>query len=80
MPHRIIKNLTEQVSRQELKEPQALITALKKLLQDILAPIELPLEIDRHLAKQEGPFVILMDLMVGKTTTIGKLAKISRRR
>jgi fused signal recognition particle receptor len=74
---RIIKNLTEQVSRQELKEPQALITALKKLLQDILAPIELPLEIDRHLAKQEGPFVILMVGIngVGKTTTIGKLAK-----
>ncbi len=74
---RIIKNLTEQVSRQELKEPQALITALKKLLQDILAPIELPLEIDSHLAKQEGPFVILMVGIngVGKTTTIGKLAK-----
>jgi len=29
---RIIKNLTEQVSRQELKEPQALITALKKAI------------------------------------------------
>ncbi|MDA3808178.1 MAG: signal recognition particle-docking protein FtsY [Thiomicrorhabdus sp.] len=74
---RIIKNLTEQVSRQELKEPQALITALKKQLQDILAPIALPLDIDSHLAKQEGPFVILMVGIngVGKTTTIGKLAK-----
>lgn len=74
---RIISNLTEQVSRQELKDPQALITALKKQLQDILAPIALPLDIDSHLAKQEGPFVILMVGIngVGKTTTIGKLAK-----
>jgi fused signal recognition particle receptor len=74
---RIISNLTEQVSRQELKDPQALITALKKQLQDILAPIALPLDINSHLAKQEGPFVILMVGIngVGKTTTIGKLAK-----
>lgn len=74
---RIITHLTEQVSRQELKDPQALITALKKQLQDILAPIALPLDIDRHLAKKEGPFVILMVGIngVGKTTTIGKLAK-----
>ncbi len=74
---RIIRNLTEQVSRQELKDPNALITALKNQLQDILAPIALPLEIDDHLAKQEGPFVILMVGIngVGKTTTIGKLAK-----
>lgn len=74
---RIISNLTEQVSRQELKDPHALITALKKQLQDILAPIALPLDIDNHLAKQEGPFVILMVGIngVGKTTTIGKLAK-----
>ena len=74
---RIITHLTEQVSRQELKDPQALITALKKQLQDILAPIALPLDIDRHLAKKEGPFVILMVGIngVGKTTTSGKLAK-----
>ena len=74
---RIISNLTEQVSRQELKDPHVLIMALKKQLQDILAPIALPLDIDNHLAKQEGPFVILMVGIngVGKTTTIGKLAK-----
>ncbi len=74
---RIISNLTQQVSRQELKDPQALIMALKKQLQDILAPIALPLDIESHLAKQEGPFVILMVGIngVGKTTTIGKLAK-----
>lgn len=74
---RIISQLTAQVSRQELKDPQALIFALKKQLQDILAPIEQPLAIDSHLAKQAGPFVILMVGIngVGKTTTIGKLAK-----
>ena len=74
---RIISNLTAQVSRQELKDPQALISALKKQLQDILAPIAQPLDIDSHLAKQDGPFVILMVGIngVGKTTTIGKLAK-----
>ncbi len=74
---RIINNLTEQVSRKALKEPKALITALKMQLQAILEPIATPLDVDKHLAKQEGPFVILMVGIngVGKTTTIGKLAK-----
>ena len=74
---RIIKNLTEQVSRKELKDPEALITALKAQLQAIIDPMSSPLEIDTHLAKKQGPFVILMVGIngVGKTTTIGKLAK-----
>ena len=74
---RIIKNLTEQVSRKELKDPEALITALKLQLQAIIDPMSSPLEIDSHLAKKQGPFVILMVGIngVGKTTTIGKLAK-----
>ena len=74
---RIIKNLTEQVSRKELKDPEALITALKSQLQAIIDPMSSPLEIDEHLAKEQGPFVILMVGIngVGKTTTIGKLAK-----
>ena len=74
---RIIKNLTEQVSRKELKDPEALITALKSQLQAIIDPMSSPLEIDEHLAKGQGPFVILMVGIngVGKTTTIGKLAK-----
>lgn len=74
---RIIKNLTEQVSRKELKDPEALITALKAQLQAIIDPMSSPLEIDTHLAKDQGPFVILMVGIngVGKTTTIGKLAK-----
>ncbi|GAB6069349.1 signal recognition particle-docking protein FtsY [Thiomicrorhabdus hydrogeniphila] len=74
---RIIKNLTDQVSRKELKEPEALIHALKVQLQDIIDPMSQTLDIDAHLAKNVGPFVILMVGIngVGKTTTIGKLAK-----
>lgn len=74
---RIIRNLTDQVSRKELKDPEALLTSLKNQLQDIIEPICQPLEIDDHLAKKAGPYVILMVGIngVGKTTTIGKLAK-----
>lgn len=74
---RIISHLTDQVSRKELKDPQALIAALKSQLQTILEPMSIPLDVDSHLAEQPGPFVILMVGIngVGKTTTIGKLAK-----
>ena len=74
---RIIRSLTDQVSRKELKDPGALLTSLKSQLQAIIEPISQPLEIDAHLAKQAGPYVILMVGIngVGKTTTIGKLAK-----
>ncbi len=74
---KIIKSLTAQVSRKALKDPEALIEALKNQLEDILTPVTQPLKIDEHLAKQGGPFVILMVGIngVGKTTTIGKLAK-----
>lgn len=74
---RIISNLTQQVSRKELKDPQALITALKEQLEEIIHPMSRPLEIDTFLQQNGGPFVILMVGIngVGKTTTIGKLAK-----
>lgn len=74
---RIIQNLTDQVSRKELKDPQALIDALKTQLQEILDPMSRPLEIDDFLQTNDGPYVILMVGIngVGKTTTIGKLAK-----
>ncbi|GKT13021.1 MAG: fused signal recognition particle receptor [Thiomicrorhabdus sp.] len=73
---RIISNLTEQVSRKELKDPEALVTSLKGQLEAILEPMISPLEVDDHLVNNEGPFVILMVGIngVGKTTTIGKLA------
>ncbi len=74
---RIIKTLTDQVSRQELRDPEALVSALKSLLEEIIEPMSKPLDIDTHIAQNKGPFVILMVGIngVGKTTTIGKLAK-----
>ena len=74
---KIIKNLTDQVSRKALKDPEALISALKSQLEAILDPVVHSMQIEEHLAKNNGPFVILMVGIngVGKTTTIGKLAK-----
>ena len=73
---RIIRTLTAQVSRKELKDPEALLNSLKDQLQTIIEPISQPLDIDTHLQNNTGPFVILMVGIngVGKTTTIGKLA------
>jgi fused signal recognition particle receptor len=65
--------LTERVGRKELTDSDALFEALIKELQDILAPCQQPLVID----SSDKPYVILMVGIngVGKTTTIGKLAK-----
>ena len=68
----IIAGLTEQVSRRELADGDALYAALQRALLDLLAPCEqalLP-------ASDAGPYVILMVGVngAGKTTTIGKLA------
>ncbi|MFA6700551.1 MAG: signal recognition particle-docking protein FtsY [Thiomicrospira sp.] len=70
---RIIDNLTQQVSRKELKDPKALIDSLKLQLRELLQPVHQPLCIDQ----QAKPYVILIVGVngVGKTTTIGKLAK-----
>ncbi|SIO12216.1 signal recognition particle-docking protein FtsY [Sulfurivirga caldicuralii] len=70
---RIIQALTKQVSCRELKDPEALLNALRQQLLDILKPVAQPLEIPAS----DKPFVILMVGVngVGKTTTIGKLAK-----
>ena len=69
----IIDALTDQVSRQVLKDPQALFDALAEQLETILSPVEQALVIDAD-AK---PHVVLMVGIngAGKTTTIGKLAK-----
>jgi fused signal recognition particle receptor len=70
----IMAKLTERVGRKELTDSDALFEALIKELQDILEPCEQPLVIDTGCNK---PYVILMVGIngVGKTTTIGKLAK-----
>lgn len=69
----IINALTERVGRQELTDTDALFVALREELNKLLKPVEQPLEIDA--SKQ--PYVILMVGVngVGKTTTIGKLAR-----
>jgi fused signal recognition particle receptor len=68
----IIKQLTQRVSRKELTRPESLQAALREELLALLRPCERPLEVHGH-----QPFVILMVGVngVGKTTTIGKLAK-----
>jgi fused signal recognition particle receptor len=68
----IIKRLTQRVSRKELTRPEALHGALREELLALLKPCEAVLEVRGH-----QPFVILMVGVngVGKTTTIGKLAK-----
>tara|TARA_R110001583_G_scaffold10889_5_gene49878 strand:- start:5151 stop:6896 length:1746 start_codon:yes stop_codon:yes gene_type:complete len=70
---RIIDNLTEHANRKQLKDAEVLYELLKKDLSDILQQVEKPLVIDQS----KKPFVILMVGVngVGKTTTIGKLAK-----
>ena len=70
---RISQNLLQKISRNELKDPQALFSALHDEMQAILAPCEQPLIIP----ETDSPFVILVIGIngAGKTTTIGKLAK-----
>ena len=70
---KIIKSLTEQTARGDLIYSHSLYKALQKELVEILEPKVEPLIIDT--AKK--PFVILVVGVngVGKTTTIGKLAK-----
>lgn len=70
---RIIDNLTGRVSRQELIDADALYEALQEELAKLLQIVEAPLLV----APEKKPFVILVVGVngVGKTTTIGKLAK-----
>ncbi|MAA71437.1 MAG: signal recognition particle-docking protein FtsY [Bermanella sp.] len=69
----IINDLTARASRKELKDSGALYEALKVSLTELLEPCHAPLEIPQS----DTPFVILMVGVngVGKTTTIGKMAK-----
>ncbi|HHF5204921.1 signal recognition particle-docking protein FtsY [Haemophilus influenzae] len=70
---KIIKNLTEHASRKELQDAELLYQQLKVEMADILESVAQPLEID----STKKPYVILMVGVngVGKTTTIGKLAR-----
>ncbi|MBC9252618.1 signal recognition particle-docking protein FtsY [Pseudomonas alcaligenes] len=69
----IISNLTKRVARKELADSGALYKALQEELAGLLKPVEQPLTIPA----EKQPYVILVVGVngVGKTTTIGKLAK-----
>ena len=69
---RIITNLTQQANRKQLRDAEALYGLLKAEMSGILEKVDQPLEVGGKM-----PFVILMVGVngVGKTTTIGKLAR-----
>ena len=70
---RIMQNLIKQAKFHQLKDAEALYDLLKQEMAAILQPVSQPLQID----SSKTPYVILMIGVngVGKTTTIGKLAK-----
>ncbi|MEQ5384897.1 signal recognition particle-docking protein FtsY [Providencia alcalifaciens] len=69
---KIIDNLTHHASRKELKDAEALYGKLREEMSNILSTVDKPLVIEG-----KKPYVILMVGVngVGKTTTIGKLAR-----
>ncbi len=69
----LIEDLRARMKRREFADAKALLAALRADLLALLAPVARPLQIDR----QARPFVILTVGVngVGKTTTIGKLAR-----
>lgn len=71
--NKILEALREEVSRKALANQAELFSALREKMIHILLPVEKPLEIPT----QTTPYVLLMVGVngVGKTTTIGKLAK-----
>ena len=70
---KLIDNLTDAADRKQLKDGEALYDLMKQEMAEMLKVAEKPLEINAD----KKPFVILMVGVngVGKTTTIGKLAK-----
>ncbi|MCP4489444.1 MAG: signal recognition particle-docking protein FtsY [Gammaproteobacteria bacterium] len=71
--HKITSQLTDQLSRNHLKDGDTLLAALKQIMEDILKPCEQPFKPE----STNKPFVILMVGVngTGKTTTAGKLAQ-----
>jgi fused signal recognition particle receptor len=69
---KIIASLTEHADRRDLKDAEALYSKLKEEMSGILQTVDQPLVVTGH-----KPFIILMVGVngVGKTTTIGKLAR-----
>ena len=69
----LISNLQRQLRRKQLQDGDAVLTRLREQLHQILGAVEHPFAI-----QEENPFVILVVGVngVGKTTTIGKLARL----
>lgn len=69
----LVEGLRKRMKAREFSDAQALLKALRAELIAMLAPVALPLQIDRA----SRPFVVLTVGVngVGKTTTIGKLAR-----
>lgn len=70
---KIVAALSENLKRQELQDPTAVETALKKHLTAILLPCQQPLQN----LEEKKPYVLLMVGVngSGKTTSIGKIAQ-----
>lgn len=66
----LIKKIAERVNRKQLADPEALVTALKEEMIEMLKPYSKPL------STSQQPFVLLMVGMngAGKTTSIAKIA------
>jgi fused signal recognition particle receptor len=69
----LIENLRRRMDKREFADADALLAALRAQMVALLTPVAQPLQID----SAQHPFVILMVGVngVGKTTTIGKLAR-----
>jgi len=69
----VVDNLRQKLSRKQLSEPAEFMAGLRQELMQILQPCDIPLQTEGT----DKPFVILMVGVngVGKTTSIGKLAK-----
>ncbi|WP_373767135.1 signal recognition particle-docking protein FtsY [Glaesserella sp.] len=69
---KIINNLTQHATKQQLRDAELLYQQLKLELAEVLKPVAQPLVLE-----EKKPYVILMVGVngVGKTTTIGKLAR-----
>lgn len=69
----VIDNLKKALNRKRLSDPEQFMAALREELRAIVAPCDVPLAIQAS----NKPFVMLIVGVngVGKTTTIGKLAK-----
>ncbi len=69
----LVENLRRRLNKREFEDADQLLAALRQALVQLVAPIARPLAVDAS----RKPFVMLMVGVngVGKTTTIGKLAR-----